>query len=244
MVRVLRARARAVCARQGVLRFDHVFGRPSRARAPTTRPRLWCANGRFRPALTCQSAIPGGPPEPSNVRPCHGFAPLKTKSDDPSTRNRRIAPPEPSKEHASATLRCPTRTRRTAGVTGQKRAEPFRVRPCQDFAMLEAKSDILSTQNPQVQKRAPSRVRPAKVSRPSRPKETTLPRKIHGSKSARRDRQSPLECAPAMVSRPSKAKVTRLARKIPPDPSTAKVSRPSRPKVTTFPREIHGFRAL
>ena len=29
-----------------------------RARAPTTWPRLWCANGRFHPALTCQSAFP------------------------------------------------------------------------------------------------------------------------------------------------------------------------------------------
>ena len=78
-----------VCARQRVLfdrrfRFDHVFGRPSRARAPTTWPRLCCANGHFHPALTCQSAVP----EPSKVRPCHGFATLETKSDDPSTQNR------------------------------------------------------------------------------------------------------------------------------------------------------------
>ena len=54
-----------VCARQRVLfdcrfRFDHVFGRPSRA--PTTRPSLWCANGRFHPALTCQSAVKGCSP--------------------------------------------------------------------------------------------------------------------------------------------------------------------------------------
>ena len=89
-----------VCQRQRVLfnrrfRFDPVFGRPSRARAPTTRPRLWCANAGFHPTLTCQSAVPGGlpqkraplPPEPSRVRPCHGFAALDAKSDDPSTQN-------------------------------------------------------------------------------------------------------------------------------------------------------------
>ena len=33
-----------------------------RARAPTTWPRLWCANGRFHPALTWQSAVPEGLP--------------------------------------------------------------------------------------------------------------------------------------------------------------------------------------
>ena len=28
-----------------------------RARVPTIRPRLWCANFRFHPALTCESAV-------------------------------------------------------------------------------------------------------------------------------------------------------------------------------------------
>ena len=51
-----------VCARQRVLfdrrfRFDQVFGRSSRARAPTIWPRSWCANFRFHAALTCESAV-------------------------------------------------------------------------------------------------------------------------------------------------------------------------------------------
>ena len=69
----------------------------------------------------------------------------------------------------------------------------------------ETKSDNPSTQNPRVQKRAPLQSplehALAQVSRPPRPKVTTFPRKIHGSKSARRYRQSPLEHAPAKVSR-------------------------------------------
>ena len=71
-----------------------------------------------------------------------------------------------------------------------------------------SKSDDLSTQNPRVQKRAPlppepSRVRPRHGFAATLPKVTTLARKIHGSKSARRYRQSPLEHVPATVSRPS-----------------------------------------
>ena len=91
------------------------------------------------------------------VRPCHGFAALEAKSDDPSMQNRggpkaRVAPSRPK----VTTLPC-----KTAGV--QKRAtlppEPSRARPCHGFAALEAKSD-----DP-VQKRAPlppelSRARP------------------------------------------------------------------------------------
>ena len=66
------------------------------ARAPATRPRLWCANRRFHPALTCQSAVPEPArvqkraplaPGPSGARPCRGFAPLEAKSDDSPTQN-------------------------------------------------------------------------------------------------------------------------------------------------------------
>ena len=79
----------------------------------------------------------------------------------------------------------------------------------------------------------------ATVSRPSRPKVTTLPRRTAGSKSARRYRQSPLEYAPATVSRPSRPKVTALQRRtagvqkrapLPPEPSRA--------------RRCHGFAPL
>ena len=53
---------------------------------------------RFRPSrpkVTTLLRRTGGvqtraplPPEPSRVRPCHGFAALETKSDDPYTQNR------------------------------------------------------------------------------------------------------------------------------------------------------------
>ena len=84
---------------------------------------------------------------------------------------------------------------------------------------------------------------------------TTLPRKIHGSKSACGYRQSPLEHAPAKVSRPLRPKVTTIPRKIhgsksargyrqsPLEHAPAKVSRASRQKVTTIPRKIHGSKS-
>ena len=84
---------------------------------------------------------------------------------------------------------------------------------------------------------------------------TTVPRKIHGSKSARRHRQSPLEYAPATVSRPSRPEVTTVPRKThrsksarchrqsPPEYAPARVLRPWRPKVTTVPHKIHGFKS-
>ena len=84
-----------VCTRQLLVdrrfRFDHVFGRPLRARAPTTRPRLWCATGSFHPALTCQSAVPGrrafaraprAPPTHLNGK----TSPLGSSSDDYGSR--------------------------------------------------------------------------------------------------------------------------------------------------------------
>ena len=133
----------------------------------------------------------------------------------------------------------------------------------------EAISEDGSTQNPRVQQRvplppepsrgqSPLEYAPAKVSRPSRPKVTTFPRKIHGSKSARRYRQSPLEYAHATVSRPSRPKVRTVPRKTHGSKSArryrqsplesleyapTKVSRFSRPKVTTFPRKTHGSKS-
>ena len=129
-------------------------------------------------------------PAPSTARPCHGFAPLETKSDDPSMRKRVPLPPEPS-----------------------------RVRPCHSFAALETKSDDPSAQNrggPKSARRyrqSPLDHAPATASRPSRPKVTTIPRKTQASKSARRYHQSPLEYALATVSRPLRPKVTTLPSK-------------------------------
>ena len=50
-----------------------------RERSTTPRLCLWCANGRFHPALTCQSAVPGGP---SNGK----ISPLGSSSDDYGSR--------------------------------------------------------------------------------------------------------------------------------------------------------------
>ena len=81
------------------------------------------------------------PPEPSRARPCHGFATLEAKRDDPSTQ------------------------RSTGPKARAATARASRARPCHGFATLKAKSDDPFTQNPRVQKRArlppePSRARP------------------------------------------------------------------------------------
>ena len=79
-----------------------------RARAPTTRPRLarryrqsppeYAPATVSRPSRQKVTTLPRRtagvqkraplPPQPSRVRPCHGFAALETKSEDPSTQNR------------------------------------------------------------------------------------------------------------------------------------------------------------
>ena len=66
---------------------------------------------------------------------------------------------------------------------------------------------------------------PATVSRPSRPKVTTLPRRTLNSKSARRYRQSLAGVRPATVSRPLRPKVTTLPRRtaLQPEPSRARL---------------------
>ena len=73
--------------------------RPSRPKL-TTPPRRTAGVQKRAPLL----------PEPSRARPCHGFAALETKSDDPSTQNRG------GPKARAATARAP---------------EPSRVRPCQ-----------------------------------------------------------------------------------------------------------------
>ena len=122
--------------------------------------------------------------------------------------------------------------------------EPSRPRPCNGFAGLETKSDDPSTQNRSKSTRryrqSPLEYALGKVSRPPRPKVTTIPRKIHGSKSGRGYRQSPLEHARATVSGPSRPKVTTIPRK---SNAPATVSRPSRPKLTTIPRKTRGSKS-
>ena len=86
--------------------------RPSRPKV-TTFPRKTAGVQKCAPL----------PPEPSRVRPCHGFAALETKNDDLCTQNR------------------------GAPKRAQLPPEPCRVRPCHGFAALETKGDDFSTQN-------------------------------------------------------------------------------------------------
>ena len=97
-----------------------------------------------------------------------------------------------------------------------------------------------------VSRQSPLEYAPAKVSRRSRPKVTTLPHKTHRSKSARRYRQSPLEYAPAKVSRPSRPKVTTFPHRSD-DPSTQNPRVQKRAPLPPEPsrvRSCQGFAAL
>ena len=109
-------------------------------------------------------------------------------------------------------------------------------------------------------RQSPLEYAPATVSRPSRLKVTTFPRKAHGSKSARRYCQSPLKYAHATVSRPSRPKVTTLPHRtagvqkrarLAPVPSRGRPchgfapleAKRNDPSVTTFPRKTRGSKS-
>ena len=126
--------------------------------------------------------------------------------------------------------------------------EPSRVRPCQGFVTLEAKSDDPPTQNPRVQKRArlppePSRVRPsqgfatleAKSDDPS-PQNPRVQQRAPLPPEVSRVRPgqafAALEAKSDDASTQNGSKSARGYRKSPLEYAPAKVSRASKPKVT------------
>ena len=168
-----------VCARQRVLFKSHDMSRPFHAeprgsksarryRQSPLEHALATVSRPSRPKVTTLPRKTAGvqkraplPPEPSRARACHGFAPLETKSDDPSAQNCE------SPKACAATARALYRARPCHGFapretksddpSAQNRGGPkacaataralYRVRPCHGFAALETKSDDPSAQN-------------------------------------------------------------------------------------------------